>query len=414
MLDEQTAVNFALGDMPRAMKALREAAALEPSQSRLFQLGMSSRESGDLAQAIKYLSASLEKAPGNVRYREALGYTYLQAGQLTNAAAMLTTVARQEPGNVQVQQDLADVLVHLGDRPGAIRQLRQTIQVAASTDARAEATSETGSETGSMDQRERAMLQMRSTVAQLGKTYEVAGYFGYQTLAAPNGVIDRTAPSLLLSQGGFELARYLTGSRRGLSLIGRIMSVGSVAEGQAGTAGLQGALSQAAVGLRYKPFVTENLNVSFERLFQLGGGLPNSWLARALYGKETGADLKPDRRAQAYGLIYGDLAGFIGPYPSLLAYGETRLGVSVGLGNSWIVRPHVIALGRHDLLGSAPDAIQAGAGVGLAHYFRDPGFVGPAPSLELRVYGTAAGSRALSTDGLTGIRGLTLVTTLRF
>src|SRR5262249_11323494 len=158
---------------------------------------------------------------------------------------------------------------------------------------------------------EQAVLRMRSTIAQLGKTYEVSAYFGYQTIAAPNSVIDRAAPPLLLSQGGFEVARYMTGSQRGLSVIGRVMTVGDT---QSSGLGVRGALTQAAVGIRYRPSATENLNFSFERIFQIGSGVPTSWLARTLYGKETGADLRPGERARPYGLAYGDLAGFIGPY----------------------------------------------------------------------------------------------------
>jgi adsorption protein A len=417
VLDEEAGLSVELGDKPRALRTLQRAAAVEPTDSRLFQLGTYSRDVGDFDKAVASLRASLAAAPGNLRYREALGYTYLRAGQLRNAADMLAGVATEEPENVQIQQDLADVLRRLGDIPGALRQLRQAIDRAASA---AIPTSPEDS-----NRRREAVLQMRSSIGQLEKEYEGAAYFGYQSLAAPNSVIDRKAPSLLLlSQGGFELARYLTGPQRGLSVIGRIMTVGGIGpvadagQAQGHVLQPQATLSQLAVGFRYKPFVTENLHFSAERLIQLQGDLPDSWIARVLYGKETGGDPKPDEQWHPYALVYGDLAGFIGTYESVLAYGEMRLGVSWAVNSTWVVRPHVVGIARRDFVGSAGDALQVGAGVSITHYFRENGDVGPAPSLELRVYGSAAGTRPLGPDALNdmlnGVKGLTVVSALRF
>src|SRR6185295_9633011 len=220
VLDEQARISVELGDKWRAVRKLQEAAAIEPTDSRLFQLGTYLRLVGDLDKAVASLRASLDAAPGNLQYRKALGYTYLQARQWKKAAEILAGVAKQEPDNVQVQQDLADVLRRLGDIPAALRQLHQAIDRAASAATSASAEDK--------DTHRQAVLQMRSSVGQLEKTYEGAAYFGYQSLAALNGVIDRKAPSLLLSQGGFELARYLSGPQRGLSLIGRVMTAGGL------------------------------------------------------------------------------------------------------------------------------------------------------------------------------------------
>ena len=314
---------------------------------------------------------------------------------------MLLRVADQEPDNLQVQQDVADVLRRLGDRPGALRQLRRAIDRAAVG---------IGSIQGN-DNRQQVVSRMRSSVAHMTKRYEAATYFGYQALGAPNSVIDRAAAPLLLSQGGIELARYLAGPDQGVALIGRVMTVG---QSELSGPGLRDALSQMAVGIRYKPFASENLNFSGERLFQLGGDWPASWLARALYAKEVGGDVRPDEQWHPYSLVYGDLAGFLGTYRSLLAYGEARVGASWGLSNSWVVRPHIVAMGRRDFVGAAGDALLVGVGLGITHYFRDNGDVGPAPSLELRLYGSAADARPFAIDLLNGVKGLTVVTTLRF
>jgi adsorption protein A len=425
VLDEQSQVRGLLGDRQQAANALQEALALEPSESRLYQLGIHFRELGDLDRAVTNLRASLERAPGNIRYRETLGYVCLQMGRLREGVDLLSSVAQQEPQNVQVQQDVADALMRLGDQPAAVRWLRQAIERAGPANGEAD----------DNEQRRQALLRMRSTVAQIGKSYDVAAYFGYQAIAAPNSIVDQNAKPLFLSQGGFEFARFLMRPQRGLSLIARLMSVGdgqfsnagggqftntgnglltNTGSGQFTNAGMIGALNQLAVGLRYRPFASQNLNFSAERLFQLGGDLPNSWLLRTLYSIESGGDVRPEQGWRPYSLIYGDVAGFLGPYRSVITYGEARLGASRSLDNTWVVRPHIVAIARSDFVGTGGDAFQLGAGMGITHYFRSGGYEGPAPSFEVRLYGSAAGTRSATADQFSGVRGLTLFTTFRF
>ena len=149
---------------------------------------------------------------------------------------------------------------------------------------------------------------MQNTVAQIGKIYETTAYFGYHTLATPDLAIDRAGRPTLLSQGGIDVARYLTGAQQGWSVIGRLMSVtdGRVADGRSDTAATGTAtLNQLAVGIRYKPMATANLNVSAERIFQLGSDFRSSWLLRAQYSSERGAEINADRIPQL--LVYNKI-----------------------------------------------------------------------------------------------------------
>jgi len=251
---------------------------------------------------------------------------------------------------------------------------------------------------------------MQQMVARIERRYEAAGYFGYHALAVPNSAIDRATP-LLLSQSGFELTRFLTSPQRGWSLIGRVMSIG---EGQGARSGTGGTLNQLAVGLRYKPLRTENLNFSAERLFHLGGALSDSWLLRALYSKENGAAVPQDERWHSYSLIYGDVAGFLSRYGSLLTYGEARYGVSRSLNRSWTVRPQIAAMARRDLVGNGGSAVQMGAGIGITRDLAATADGGRVSNLELRVLGSTALVSALQTGGVDSTQGLTVVTTVRF
>jgi hypothetical protein len=398
VLDEEFHVHVELGERAEAARALEQAIALEPSADRLFQLGMSYRELGNVENAIAYLRRSLAAAPNDVRYRAALGYGYLQTGRLRDAAELLDQVAREEPANLQVRQDLAYTLMRLGDESGAVQWLRQTIDSATSGDGSANS-----------ELREQAVVRMRTTLAQLEKRYEGAAYFGYQTFVAPNSVSQGSA--LLLSQGGFELSRSLSGARSRVTAFGRLMAVSNES-----TSGVQkaGTFNELGIGIRYKPFPDENLNVSVERLMPMGHGLPGSWLLRALFSREHAGDAQPHQGWQPYSLVYGDVAGFIGPYPSLLLYGEGRLGVSRNVTSSFVIRPHILAVARDQPIGpGGGEAFQLAAGIGVTYYLESP-HAAHRTSVETRVYGSGALAGASGGGRVDGIKGLTLMTSVRF
>jgi tetratricopeptide (TPR) repeat protein len=395
VLDERVQVDVELGERAEAARMLEEAVALEPSADRLFQLGTCYRELGNLEAAIAFWRRSVAAAPNDVRYGAALGYGYLQAGRLRDAAGLLEQVARQEPENLQVRQDLAYALVRLGDEPGAIQWLRQTIDAATSD-----------SESADSELRRQAVLRMRTTLSQLEKRYEGVAYFGYQTFVAPNSVSPGSA--LLLSQGGLELSRSLSGAQPRFSVFGRLMAVSNEP-----TSGLRtaGTFDELGIGIRYKPFSTENLNVSAERLMPIASGLPGSWLLRAMFSREH---TLPRQGWQPYSFVYGDVASFIGPYPSLLLYGESRLGVSRDLTSSWTIRPHILAVARVQPAGlGGGDAFQLAAGVGMTYFLEGPSAAHRA-SLETRIYGSGALAGASGAGRLDGIKGLTVMTSVGF
>jgi adsorption protein B len=399
VLDERASVSAALGDEKQAIDDLLEAVAIERSNPRLHQLGTYYRDVGDLANAVQYLRESLDLAPGNSRYRESLAYAHLQAGHLNDAAALLTTVAQQEPDNLQVQEDLANVLMRLGDRGGAVRWLRHAIEQGQSGEAPAD-------EAGRLQN----VPRMQRMVAQIEKRYEAAAYVGYHALAAPSITIGRPSAPLLLSQNGFELTRFITDAQHGWSLIGRVMSA---TDGATGGFGTRSAVNQLAFGIRYKPFREQNLSFSTERLVQLGE-LSNSWLVRALFSKQRGIDVEPDQRWHRYWLAYGDVAGFIGPFGSLLTYGEGRVGVTRSLNDSWTLQPHIVVAARRDLVGRGGDAIQLGVGAGITRHFKAHSYGGAISSLEIRMYGSGALVRTPAVDGSGGVGGLTLFSAVHF
>jgi hypothetical protein len=251
---------------------------------------------------------------------------------------------------------------------------------------------------------------MRGTLAQLEKRYDGSAYYGYHTFVAPNTTNQPAA--LLLSQAGFDLSRSLSGAQPRWSAFGRLMTMADQPLGGVQTGGT---LQEIGIGIRYKPFRDENFNMSAERLIAMGNGPPGSWLLRALLSKERGAGLQPGQGWQPYSLLYGDVAAFLGPYPSTLAYGEARLGLSRTFGGSLVVRPHVLAIARDQPAGlGSGEAFQFAAGIGFTYYLNDLRDPAHRTSLETRIYGSGALAGASDTGRVDGIKGLTVATSVHF
>jgi hypothetical protein len=133
-----------------------------------------------------------------------------------------------------------------------------------------------------------------------------------------------------------------------------------------------------------------------------------------LLSREHAGDVQSQQRWQPYSLVYGDIAGFIGPYPSLLLYGEGRLGVSRNLTSSLVIRPHILAVARDQPIGPGRgDAFLLAVGIGMIYYLESP-HAAHRTSLETRVYYAGAVAGASGAGRLDGIKGLTLMTSVRF
>lgn len=379
-LDEQATVQADLGDVAGAARTLEAAVAMEPSATRLFQLGELYKRTGELDRAVSCLERGVSTAPLDVRGRATLGYAYLSAHRMKDAITTLSDVAQQDPENFQVQQDLA---------------------------------------------------YAHAALAGLERKYDGAAYFGYRTFVAPNTLNPGSA--LLLSQAGIELSRSLSGALSHWSLIGRFMMTvdqpdrrpvdGAFATNTPDAAALtSSSLQSLGVGIRYKPFADINLNLSAERLMTIGGDLAGSWLFRGLFSKERGADVRPGAGWRPYSMVYGDVAGFVGPYPTLLGYGEARLGAGRDFSRTWTVRPHLLMVARDQPVGlESGEAFQLSAGIGLTYRFNSPASVFRPTSLETRFYRSVAFATAGSNVGVVSsanhpdrTSGFSLATSIRF
>jgi tetratricopeptide (TPR) repeat protein len=72
-----------------------------------------------LDEAIQLITRALEADPHNGSYLDSLGWAWFKKGDPVKARGYLQQAADQLPRNSVVQDHLGDVLLALGDRPGA-------------------------------------------------------------------------------------------------------------------------------------------------------------------------------------------------------------------------------------------------------------------------------------------------------
>ncbi len=88
---------------------------------------------------------------------------------------------------------------------------------------------------------------------------------------------------------------------------------------------------QGGVGAVYKPFVSQNYNVSFERLFKIGDNAENNWLWRNMDAWERGEAPRSGENWWMYSKIYGEIDYFLQDTKRWIYYIDGRLGPSFPL-----------------------------------------------------------------------------------
>lgn len=165
---------------------------------------------------------------------------------------------------------------------------------------------------------------------------------------------------------GFRNGRYVEVFARGFE------TLYSQAGGATGGDSLQ-----AALGIRWKPFSSQNAVLSLSRVFSKGA--QDDWLAQAAYSLDVGTDLRVDmdnwwttRIAAEAGHYfhakqnYGLASAMVGKSYRLAADGKT-----VGF-------PHAVAAAEYNsLLPTDKLSVGAGPGVSLRHWFREDKYAAP-------------------------------------
>lgn len=145
---------------------------------------------------------------------------------------------------------------------------------------------------------------------------------------------------------------------------------------------------QAAVGIRYKPFTSQNLVASFSRAFAPSGGR-NDWLAQLGYSADSGTDLRIDVPSWWTTKTSAEIGRYLSEGQSY-ALAQFQAGRSYRLGDGdtdgsgrWVLYPHLSLAADYD--STAVDKTSVGFGPGLTgrYWFREDTYAAPRSYLDL-------------------------------
>ena len=170
---------------------------------------------------------------------------------------------------------------------------------------------------------------------------------------------------------------------------------------------------QAAAGVRYKPFATQNLVGSFSRVLSPGGGR-NDWLAQLGYSADHGTDLRIDAPSWWTTKMAAELGRYLLEGQNYaLAQFQTGRSYRLGDGDTqgsgrWVLYPHISLAADHNP--TAIDKTSVGLGPGLTgrYWFREDAHAAPRSYLDLSVQYRAR------IDGATRAKGLFVSMTLSY
>lgn len=148
-------------------------------------------------------------------------------------------------------------------------------------------------------------------------------------------------------------------------------------------AGTQTALS--SVGARWKPFTSENLVLSVERLIAVGSLSSSDWLARVGYSRSVGGDLRLDVPTWWMAHFYGEAGEYLGAHRRYAVW-DGQLGRSYRLPGSWsstVMTPHWMIGGEWNASSVNATALGMGPGVNVRYWFREDYYHAPQSYIDV-------------------------------
>jgi tetratricopeptide (TPR) repeat protein len=155
-------------------------------------------------------------------------------------------------------------------------------------------------------------------------------------------------------------------------------------DAQGGATG--GPTLQPSIGLRAKPFESQNLVLAAQRLFLGGRYTQQDWLLRVAYSADRGTDLQAGASAWTYWQVYTEGAYFIDAKRYIHTL-EARWGGSWRLGplEGLVATPHLVLAGDFDNQNVQRTSSGLGAGLALRQWFRQNKTMAPASWAEFSI-----------------------------
>jgi tetratricopeptide (TPR) repeat protein len=398
-LDELARLQIAQGSLEAAAGTLAQALDRERTAARLYDRGLCFFKLHRFIDSLADFQAAVQRDPTNGLYFESLGYVDKELRRYPEAASAFKRAIELDPDRLSAYAELGDIAVRLGDGKSAASWFSQVIDNRSFHPVR---------DADHRAQLDRTIQRLRHEEATLVRSVEFAAYVGTgasqwhdspSPLSFPGhgstGVAEVTAP---VPTGASALARPL-------KVVGRLFWPVEPHE--------QAPSLQLSVGVSYRPFAKANLVAGLERLFVAGPNGNSRWLVRGAYSKELEPPDHRERRVDPYGLIYTEGASALGGLVDRQYSLEGRRGLTITIGDSWRLSPHVLADLRYQSgLADYPMAFEAGGGVHLRR------LVGATPYVDHRaIFDTLVqyrGSREMGSRGGTTVGGWTWMSVLHF
>jgi tetratricopeptide (TPR) repeat protein len=127
---------------------------------------------------------------------------------------------------------------------------------------------------------------------------------------------------------------------------------------------------QGGIGLRYKPFISQNLNISIERLIKIGDAAEDNWLWRNMISLENGGGRDQGRLLLLLLQLYGEWSLYLEPPRRWIGFVEGKAGptLQVGGGRLRLTLPQIKGVFRYQ--SDDPEGIGSYQMVGLGGTLR--------------------------------------------
>jgi hypothetical protein len=235
-------------------------------------------------------------------------------------------------------------------------------------------------------ERRREIEGLRRELAYVNKSFEASAYQLYRSNTSSRQEGSSTAVlGAIQSFGGVELAYrppvigFVDG--RVLQVFTRFLWAN-----EPGGLTIDNDSWEAGLGVRYKPFASQNFFVGVEKLFAIGDSADNNTLLRAQYGWTDGSDIEIGEKFYNYSFAYADFGYFAQHTTNTVFYAEGRQGITFNIGDRVTISPHAILDGRVQSQNRGDFSyVEGGAGVAVRVPFNDTEYESYRSSFEALV-----------------------------
>jgi len=336
LLEELSKTLMELKQPERAETALHAAIGIQPTAEAYSQLAKVYQSEGRNDLAVEQYQKALAIREDAQDLAD-MGYCQLSLGRRKDAVAAWDRALALEPERLRLWEDAGYAYMALCKNDLAMERFKSAIDnqplYPSATDEEAKASRET-------------IHRLRKEVSKLDTSLLATGYLGYYSSRAGQAAVPGGQGGIYQpGNSGVELAWRppVIGMRddRILELVGRINWVLN-----RDSLNIDPDSGQGAVGLRYKPFKSQNIFFGGERLIKIGKLAEDNWLLRAMGSWTDGYDLDPERQNWNFSYLYLEADRYLENPSRFFFTGEARQGWTFKVARNAMLTPHAVADAR--------------------------------------------------------------------